>query len=192
MTTSTNTSNDADSDHAAGRTPKITMITVSIKENSPSVTEGQFIRQPGSDIRQGMLVLESGQVIRAPEIGLLATVGCVSNIQIRAAKVEQERTRAITIGILSSGNELVDSGTESLPAGKIRDSNKCMLMALASELPKQLVRRVVDLGTMRDTGAEIHQAITQRAIEEVGCDLLITSGGVSMGELDLIKPYIEQ
>ena len=47
------------------------------------------------------------------------------------------------------------------------------------------------MGTIRDTGAEIHQAVT-RAIDELGCDIIITSGGVSMGELDLIKPYIEQ
>ena len=46
------------------------------------------------------------------------------------------------------------------------------------------------MGTISDTGAEIHRAVTQ-AIEEIGCDIIMTSGGVSMGELDLIKPYIE-
>ena len=62
-----------------------------------------------------------------------------------------------------------------------------MLMALASQL--ELVE-CIDLGTVGDTGAEIHNAINA-AIDETKCDIIVTSGGVSMGELDLVKPYIE-
>ena len=97
----------------------------------PTVKEGQYIRLPGSDIRKGMLVLNSGQILRPPELGLLATVGCVTDIQIKARKTKH----SIKIGVLSSGNELVAATTEDLPAGKIRDSNKCMLMAIASQMP---------------------------------------------------------
>ena len=62
-----------------------------------------------------------------------------------------------------------------------------MLMELAREIP---LVDCVDLGTVGDSGAEIHGAITN-AIEATACDIIVTSGGVSMGELDLIKPYIE-
>ena len=68
----------------------------------------------------------------------------------------------------------------------IRDSNKRMLQALLESIG--LVDSVVDLGTVKDSGAAI-DAKFQDAIKE--CDLIVTSGGVSMGELDLIKPYIE-
>ena len=91
------------------------------------------------------------------------------------------------MGLLSSGNELVPASTIDLPPGKIRDSNKCMLTAIAGQIKNA---EVIDLGTITDNGAAIHEAVT-RAIDEDACDVIVTSGGVSMGELDLIKPYIE-
>jgi len=84
-------------------------------------------------------------------------------------------------------DELVSASTLDLSPGKIRDSNKCMLTALTNEL---LLVEVIELGTMQDGGTFIDEAIT-KAIDETVCDIIITSGGVSMGELDLIKPYIE-
>ena len=111
----------------------------------------------------------------------MAAVGCISEILVESVPPR------IKVGLLSSGNELVPASTKDLPPGKIRDSNKCMLIALANELP---FAEVIDLGTMQDGGIFINEAITN-AIDEIGCDLVITSGGVSMGELDLIKPYIE-
>lgn len=85
---------------------------------------------------------------------------------------------------MSSGNELVNASTIDLPPGKIRDSNKTMLYHLA----RQTGALTLDLGTVGDSGSQIDEAITQAVSD---CDLLVTSGGVSMGELDLIKPYIE-
>ena len=99
--------------------------SVCVKEGKAAVKMGQFIRAVGSDIGKDMLVLKKGQIIRAPEIGLLATVGKVSQIKV------QVEPRKVRIGILSSGNELVPASTDDLPPGKIRDSNKNMLMALA-------------------------------------------------------------
>ena len=63
----------------------------------------------------------------------------------------------LKLGILSTGNELVPASTPELPPGKIRDSNKCMLMAVAGQLPNV---EPIDLGTISDTGAEIHRAMT--------------------------------
>ena len=129
-----------------------------------------------------MLVLKSGATLRAAEIGLLATVGCVSDIA-----VTKKTDKKVTIGILSTGNELVPASTKDLPPGKIRDSNKRMLRAIAEAIPRAFV---VDLGTVGDTGDQIDEAFKQ-AIEQSACDVIISSGGVSMGELDLIKPYVE-
>lgn len=135
-------------------------------------------------------MLSSGQVIRAPELGLLATVGCVSDIRVRPGKTRvQKEPLPLVVGVLSSGNELVSAATPApLPVGKIRDSNKCMLMALAKQMIGPTCS-VVDLGAVRDEASEIDAAISEAC---ASCDVLITSGGVSMGELDMIKPYIEQ
>ena len=84
----------------------------------------QFIREPGSDISAGSLVLDSNQVIRAAEIGLLATVGRVKGIKV---------FRKPVIGLLSTGNELVDASSAELEDGKIRDSNKLMLKSIIKE-----------------------------------------------------------
>jgi len=84
----------------------------------------QFIREPGSDIPAGSLVLDSSQVLRAAEIGLLATVGRVKGIKV---------FRKPVIGLLSTGNELVDASSAELEDGKIRDSNKLMLKSIIKE-----------------------------------------------------------
>ena len=141
------------------------------------MASGQFVREPGSDIKQGEVVLERLQVIRAAEIGLLATVGRVRGIKV---------FRKPVIGLLSTGNEIVDAGTEILDDGKIRDSNKLMLTAILKEL--QVAREIKDYGAVGDTEEELHSAM-QTATSE--CDIVVTSGGVSMGEMDLVKPYIE-
>jgi gephyrin len=88
------------------------------------MNSAQFIREPGSDIKQGEIVLEKGQTLRAAEIGLLATVGKVKNIKVYRKPV---------IGLVSTGNELVDAATEHLEDGKIRDSNKLMLTTVLKE-----------------------------------------------------------
>lgn len=119
--------------------------------------------------------------MRAPELGLLATVGCVTNILVN------KEVPKIRVGVLSSGNELVSASTLQLSPGKIRDSNKCMLMALAEQLGEV---EAIDLGEMQDSGDAVHEVVS-KAIEETKCDVIVTSGGVSMGELDLVKPYIE-
>ena len=121
--------------------------------------------------------MKPGQVLNAAEIGLLATVGKIQDIKVY---------RRARVGLLSTGDELVAASTVDLPQGKIRDSNKRMLQALLKDLGAE----AVDLGTVKDSGEAIDTTM-RHAIEEIKCDLIVTSGGVSMGELDLIKPYIE-
>lgn len=139
------------------------------------MTSGQFIREPGSDIRQGDVVLEKSQVLHAAEIGLLATVGRVKAIHVY---------RKPKIGLVSTGNELVEASTEQLEDGKIRDSNKLMLTSILRDLASE----IKDYGAVGDSEAELDE-VMQKASKE--CDIVVTSGGVSMGELDLVKPYLE-
>lgn len=84
----------------------------------------QQIRARGTDIKTGEVVLEKNTVLRAAEIGLLATVGVIEKIKI------YKKPR---IGLVSTGNELVHASTVNLPDGKIRDSNKLMLTAFFTE-----------------------------------------------------------
>ena len=94
--------------------------------------------------------------------------------------------RKPVIGLLSTGNELVDASSAELEDGKIRDSNKLMLKSIIKEY--QIASEVKDFGTVSDREDSLHEAM-QRATKE--CDIVVTSGGVSMGELDLVKPYVE-
>lgn len=92
------------------------------------------------------------------------------------------------IGLLSSGNELVECHEDGeLADGKIRDSNKPMMKGLLIQSgvsPNQ----IRDFGSMSDDSEDIHTKM-QEALKEV--DILVTTGGVSMGKRDLIKPYVE-
>jgi len=141
------------------------------------MSKSQFIREPGSDIRSGEVVLTQNQTLRAAEIGLLATVGRIKGIKVYQKPV---------IGILSTGNELVDASTETLEDGKIRDSNKLMLKNIFKEF--SVSAEIKDFGTVQDEAQSLHEAM-QHASKN--CHILVTSGGVSMGEMDLVKPYIE-
>ncbi|GFR45630.1 hypothetical protein Agub_g7038 [Astrephomene gubernaculifera] len=137
---------------------------------------GQDIRPVGSDITEGDLVLRAGEVVGVAEVGILATVGAVQLAVHAAPKV----------AVLSTGDEVVDPATRPLGQGQIRDANRAMLLAAAARAGAQ----VVDLGVARDAVGQLEgclaAAIEQRA------DVLITSGGVSMGDRDLVKPLLER
>ena len=83
----------------------------------------QFVRAVGSDIAAGQTVLQAGRVIGAVEVGLMATVGCTS-VAVVAPPV---------VGVVSTGDELVAPDATDVPAGKIRDSNRLMLLAAVRE-----------------------------------------------------------
>ena len=101
------------------------------------MAKAQFIREPGSDIRSGEVVISKNQTLRSAEIGLLATVGRIKGIKVYKKPV---------IGILSTGNELVDASTETLDDGKIRDSNKLMLKNILREFG--VAFDIIDFGTV--------------------------------------------
>lgn len=148
-------------------------IERSVKINV-SAKAGLSIRQIGSDMKDGELVLEEGDYIGPAEVGLLATLG-FKEVLCRAKPI---------VGVMSTGNELVDVGVD--PEGtQIRDSNRAAILASLIEegVP------VIDLGIMKDDKTVLTAAILAAAER---CDVVITSGGVSMGEADLVKPLLEQ
>lgn len=135
---------------------------------------GANIRPIGQDIAEGDRVLTAGTVLGAAEIGILATVGRA------VARV----IPAPVVAVLSTGDELVEPGEAPGP-GQIRDSNRYTLMAavrLAGGSP-------LDLGIARDEAGDL-EARVRRGLEEA--DVLLSSGGVSMGHLDLVKPLLER
>jgi len=133
------------------------------------VSPGLYVRSAGSDLRRGDLALAAGTVIGPAHVGLLASIG--------ASRVTVHRRP--TVGVFSTGDELVSDGAPLGP-GQIRDSNRQGLLAA-------LQRDAcvgVDLGSFRDDEGAISAALREGVDR---CDALLTSGGVSMGEFDFVK-----
>ncbi|TGJ78240.1 hypothetical protein E0Z10_g10523 [Xylaria hypoxylon] len=155
-----------------GKEEKEVQITVD------GVREGENIREIGSDIKAEDVVLSKGELISAVggEIGLMAAVGVA----------EVKTYRKPVVGVLSTGDEIVQHDRQGdLRLGEVRDTNRITLMCAAREQGFE----VVDLGIAADTPGTLEQTLRD-ALRRV--DLVITSGGVSMGELDLLKPTIER
>lgn len=138
--------------------------------------KGQDIRPVGYDIQKGAVVLKSGERIGAAEIGLLATIGVV---MVKVYPIP-------TIAVLSTGDELVDPASDFLGLGQIRDSNRAMLLAAAT----QQQCKVLDLGIACDEEEEL-EAKLDKAVS-AGVDILLSSGGVSMGDKDFVKHLLER
>ncbi len=137
------------------------------------VRSGDDVRPVGVDVKAGQTVLAAGERLDPAEIGLLATAGIVDVPVFPRPKV----------GVLSTGDELVEPGEPPGP-GQIRDSNRAMLLAAIGAVGGE----PVDLGISGDT-QEALEARVEQGLEQA--DILLTSGGVSMGDLDLVKPLLE-
>lgn len=132
------------------------------------VERGAFVRSAGEDIRTGDVVVGPGQVLAPPEVGLLATLGYTRVRVYRRPRV----------AILSTGNELVDLGAEPGP-GQIPNTNTYSLMAQVLEAGAE----PVNLGVVPDR----LEAIVERLRWGLEADVLVSSAGVSVGELDLVR-----
>ncbi|KAL0673096.1 hypothetical protein Bca4012_001077 [Brassica carinata] len=138
--------------------------------------KGTDIRRVGCDIEKDATVLKTGERIGASEIGLLATAG-VTLVKVYPMP---------TVAVLSTGDELVEPRAETLGRGQIRDSNRAMLVAAVM----QQQCKVVDLGIVRDDRKELERVLDE-AISS-GVDIILTSGGVSMGDRDFVKPLLKE
>lgn len=135
---------------------------------------GQNVTPVGADMRAGEVILTAGERLGPPEIGLLAMIGRTT-VQV---------ARRPRVAILSTGDELVEPD-QSLRPGVIRDSNRYALAAAVREAGGEPLL----LGIARDDPTE------QRRLIETGLtegDVLLTSGGVSVGSRDLIKPILSE
>ncbi len=134
---------------------------------------GEWITRRGSDIRSGVEVLAAGTRVRPQDAGLAASVG--------AARVSV--FRRLRVALFSTGSELVMPG-EPLPAGAIYNSNRFLLRGLLQSLGCS----VTDFGIVRDDLDATRKVLREAAL---GNDLIVTSGGVSVGEEDHVKPAVE-
>ncbi len=146
--------------------------------NKVKIFEGvekfENVRFTGESVKAGNLVMGKGKHLRPPEVSMLASLNCA----------EVSVHRKPTVAIVSTGDELTPLG-ESLEPGKIRDSNRYGLYAQVEEaggIP-------IDMGIARDNAAETER-IFRNALSEA--DALITSGGVSVGEHDIVKNVLEK
>ncbi|MDT8896759.1 molybdopterin molybdotransferase MoeA [Thermanaerothrix sp. 4228-RoL] len=153
---------------------KATQPPYSVQVFNP-VNPGDNVRPRGQDILRGHPVFEPGHRLRPQDIGLLAALG-ISHIEVY---------RQPRLGIFSTGDELIPLGTAPIP-GKIYDSNRLMLKMLI----EQAGGEVIDLGIVTDTLDNVRSALDTARRNNV--DLVLTSGGVSVGVFDVVRHLIEQ
>ncbi len=157
----------------------VAMQEVCTEQSGAVRIEGRFsagdnLRPQGQDIQAGQVILSAGHRLRPQEMGLLASVGIDSVAVYKPLKV----------GIFSTGNELVDPGTPLQP-GQIYNSNRATLTGLIQSLGME----VVDLGSVPDR-PEATEHILKKAAAQA--DIVLSAGGVSVGEEDHIKGAVEK
>jgi len=135
------------------------------------VREGTNVRRKGEDIAKGSLVLKKGTVLRPSETGVLASLGHPAVAVIRRP----------VVSILATGDELTDID-QPLPAGKIYNSNT---YTIAAE-----VRRYGGIAKILGIGRDSVRSLEQKIDEGLDSDMLITSGGVSKGDYDVVKDVL--
>jgi molybdopterin molybdotransferase len=134
---------------------------------------GSNVRQAGEDVRQGEIVLRAGQLVRPQEVGMLASVG-----RSRVAVVRRPR-----VAILATGDELVDVDAAPEP-GKIRNINGYSNAAQVLQAGGQPIMLGIAADRTEQLVAKIREGLDAQA------DLFITSGGVSVGDFDLVKQVL--
>jgi molybdopterin molybdotransferase len=132
------------------------------------------IRNIGDDTKQGQLLFPKGSALSAANVGLLASCG-VADVAV---------FKPITVGFFSTGNELAPVGSH-LKLGQIYDSNRYTLHALL----EQAGVTAVDMGVIADNPASVEAALVAASKQ---CDVIITTGGVSVGEADFITDILDK
>jgi molybdopterin molybdotransferase len=142
----------------------------------PHVPNESYVRPVGHDVHAGAVLAEQGDILDPFALGGLAAAG-VAEVCVYAKPV---------VGVFSTGDELVDAGTSpsELAPGQIYDSNRFTVLSLLQHMPCTLR----DLGRLADDAEAVRSALARAADE---CAILITSGGVSVGEADHITDSIE-
>ena len=138
----------------------------------PAVPEGTSVRSAGSDIPKGSVVFSKGTRLHPTHIGVLATVGAARPPVARRPRV----------ALFSTGDELAAPSTATLRPGQMRDSNRIMLKTMLAE-----VSTVLDEGIVSDDPVALRGAFG-RAV--AGSDVIVTSGGVSMGDHDYVRKIL--
>ncbi len=135
----------------------------------PGQKKGQNVRAAGEDLKTGVPVLHPGHLIRPAELGLIASLG-IAEVMVK---------RRVRVAFFSTGDELASIGTP-LPEGHVYDSNRYTLYGMLARLGVE----ILDMGVVRDDPAQLEAALVTAA---QNADVIITSGGVSVGEADFIK-----
>ena len=135
---------------------------------------GQNVRQAGEDIAENDLVFTYGKYLQASDVGLIASLG-IEEIEV---------VRKLKVAFFSTGDELVSIGTP-LKTGQIYDSNRYTLWCMLARLNVE----IIDLGVVRDTPEAVEQAFIDASQK---ADIIITSGGVSVGDADFVKSTLDK
>lgn len=145
---------------------------VTILKSSPL---GSSVRPAGDDVTAGTTVLDIGETLTPVRLGVCASLG------YHAPRVR----RRPRVAILSTGDEVVPPDTKELGPGKIRDANRFTLLGALEEVGAE----VADYGIVGDDEAELRQRLADAA---AAADVVVSSGGVSMGEYDLVKHLLAE
>jgi molybdopterin molybdotransferase len=140
---------------------------------SEGVVAGENVRLAGGDLVAGTVVFEAGTRLTPHHLGVLTSIGAFEPVV---------RRRPV-VAVLSTGDEVVSASTPS--PGKIHDSNRPQLIALLDELGAD----VIDLGIVGDDQDELRAVLARGSAE---ADVLFSSGGVSMGEYDMVKKIVAE
>ena len=135
---------------------------------------GTNTRKAGEDLRKGEAAVKKGHLVRPSELGLFAFLG-IGEVSVY---------RKLRVAFFSTGDELVGVG-QPLGPGQIYDSNRYTLYGMLTRMGCD----VLDMGVIRDTPEAIKEAFAQAS---AAADVVITSGGVSVGEADYVKQILEQ
>ena len=139
-----------------------------------AATAGDHVRGVGGDVCEGDVVFTVGTVLGPAHLGVLASLG-FTDIPVYPR---------VRVGVISTGDELREGPVELAP-GQIRDSNRPMLVALVAEAGAE----AVDLGIGRDDEIAVTAMFRDAA---ASCDAIVTSGGVSVGDYDVVKAVLDQ